>query len=80
MTAIGQIVLKKSSLGGERKFWRPLKRFASGDMRDHIVSSRIEHGLRNAKGVRSHGIDCMFLCFKDPDGTILEYIQFKRRK
>jgi len=33
-----------------------------------------------AKGVRSHGIDCMFLCFKDPDGTILEYIHFNRRK
>lgn len=33
-----------------------------------------------AKGVRSHGIDCLFLCFKDPDGTVLEYIQFERRK
>jgi catechol 2,3-dioxygenase-like lactoylglutathione lyase family enzyme len=32
-----------------------------------------------ARGVRSHGIDCSFLCFKDPDGTILEFIQFKRQ-
>jgi len=32
-----------------------------------------------AKGARSHGIDCQFLCFKDPDGTILEYIQFNRQ-
>jgi catechol 2,3-dioxygenase-like lactoylglutathione lyase family enzyme len=33
-----------------------------------------------AKGMRSHGIDCRFLCFKDPDGTILEYIHFNRQK
>jgi extradiol dioxygenase family protein len=32
-----------------------------------------------AKGARSHGIDCMFLCFKDPDGTVLEYIHFNRQ-
>lgn len=32
-----------------------------------------------AKGVRSHGIDCSFLCFKDPDGTIIEYISFQRK-
>jgi catechol 2,3-dioxygenase-like lactoylglutathione lyase family enzyme len=32
-----------------------------------------------AKGVRSHGIDCQFLCFRDPDGTVLEYIQFTRQ-
>jgi catechol 2,3-dioxygenase-like lactoylglutathione lyase family enzyme len=33
-----------------------------------------------AKSVRSHGIDCQFLCFRDPDGTVLEYIQFRRQK
>jgi catechol 2,3-dioxygenase-like lactoylglutathione lyase family enzyme len=32
-----------------------------------------------AKGVRPHGINCEFLCFKDPDGTVLEYIQFIRQ-
>jgi catechol 2,3-dioxygenase-like lactoylglutathione lyase family enzyme len=32
-----------------------------------------------AKDVRSHGIDCHFLCFKDPDGTVLEFIQFRRQ-
>jgi hypothetical protein len=32
-----------------------------------------------ARGVRSHEIDCHFLCFKDPDGTVLEYIQFRRQ-
>jgi catechol 2,3-dioxygenase-like lactoylglutathione lyase family enzyme len=33
-----------------------------------------------AKGVRSHGINCLFLCFEDPDGTILEFIQFRRQR
>lgn len=32
-----------------------------------------------AKGVKSHGIDCEFLCFKDPDGTVLEFIAFRRQ-
>jgi catechol 2,3-dioxygenase-like lactoylglutathione lyase family enzyme len=32
-----------------------------------------------ARGMRSHRIDCEFLCFRDPDGTVLEYIQFKRQ-
>lgn len=32
-----------------------------------------------AQGRRSHGIDCEFLCFKDPDGTIIEYIHFRRQ-
>lgn len=27
-------------------------------------------------GVRPHGVDARFLCFKDPDGTIIEYVQF----
>ncbi|MDC6679036.1 VOC family protein, partial [Leclercia adecarboxylata] len=29
-----------------------------------------------APGVRPHGVEARFLCFKDPDGTILEYVQF----
>ena len=32
-----------------------------------------------AKGVRLHGIDCEFLCVKDPDGTVIEYIHFRRQ-
>lgn len=32
-----------------------------------------------SRGSAPHGIDCQFLCFKDPDGTILEYIQFLRQ-
>lgn len=32
-----------------------------------------------ARGIKSHGIDCLFLCFKDPDGTIIEMIQFRRQ-
>jgi hypothetical protein len=30
--------------GDERKFLEPLMRFTSGDVRDHIVSSKIDHG------------------------------------
>ncbi len=29
-----------------------------------------------APGVRPHGVDARFVCFKDPDGTIIEYVQF----
>ena len=29
-----------------------------------------------AYGVRPQGVEAKFLCFKDPDGTILEYAQF----
>ena len=29
-----------------------------------------------AHGVRPHGVEARFLCFKDPDGTIIEYAQF----
>ena len=29
-----------------------------------------------AKGIRPEGVDAEFVCFKDPDGTILEYAQF----
>ena len=38
------ILLQKSFWGGERKFLEPLMRCAPGDVRDHIVSSKIEHG------------------------------------
>jgi hypothetical protein len=39
-----QILLQKSFWGGERKFSQPLMRFPRGDVRDHIVSSKIDHG------------------------------------
>ena len=39
-----QILLQKSFWGGERKFSEPLMPFARGDVRDHIVSFRIDHG------------------------------------
>jgi hypothetical protein len=38
------IVLKKSFWGVERKFLEPLMRFTRSDVRDHIVSSKIDHG------------------------------------
>jgi len=39
-----QILLQKSFWGDERKFVEPLMRFASGDLGDHIVPSKIDHG------------------------------------
>jgi hypothetical protein len=44
MSVDGWILLQKSSWGGERKFLEPLMRFAHGDARDHIASSKIDHG------------------------------------
>src|SRR6266404_2315966 len=38
------ILLLKSFWGDEQKFLEPLMRFTSGDVRDHIVSSKIDHG------------------------------------
>jgi hypothetical protein len=38
------ILLQKSFWGGERKFLEPLMRFTRGNVRDHIVSSKIDHG------------------------------------
>src|ERR1700726_1532182 len=38
-----RILLKKSFWGDERKFLEPLMRFARGDARDHIASSKISH-------------------------------------
>jgi hypothetical protein len=36
-------IVAKVFLGGERKFSEPLMRFPRGDVRDHIVSSKIDH-------------------------------------
>jgi hypothetical protein len=41
---VWQILLQKSFWGGEGKFLQPLMRFARGDVRDHIVSFKIDHG------------------------------------
>jgi hypothetical protein len=38
------ILLQKSFLGDERNFLGPLMPFARGDMRDHIVSHKNDHG------------------------------------
>src|SRR6185436_3365446 len=40
----GSILLQKSFWGDERNFLQPLMRFARGDVRDHIVSSKIDQG------------------------------------
>src|SRR4051794_22531334 len=37
------ILLRKSFWGGERKFLEPLMRFMRGNVRGHIVSSKIDH-------------------------------------
>ena len=44
MSAFRAMVLQKSFWGGERKFLKPLMRLTRGDVRDHIVSSKIDHG------------------------------------
>src|SRR5258708_13567786 len=38
------ILLQKSFWGDDRNFSGPLMRFARGDMRDHIVSHKNDHG------------------------------------
>jgi hypothetical protein len=38
------ILLQKSFWGVEGKFLEPLRRFKCGDVRDHIVSSKIDQG------------------------------------
>ena len=38
-----RILLQKSFWGGERKFLEPLMRFTCGEVRGHIVSSKIDH-------------------------------------
>ena len=37
------ILLQKSFWGGDRKFPKPLMRFTRGEVRDHIVSSKIDN-------------------------------------
>jgi hypothetical protein len=39
-----RIVLQKSFWGDDKNFSGPLMRFARGDMRDHIVSHKNDHG------------------------------------
>jgi hypothetical protein len=41
------ILLQKAFWGVERKFLEPLMRLARGDVRDHIVSPKIDHGPRS---------------------------------
>jgi hypothetical protein len=43
-SALPLIVLKKSFWGDERNFLESLMRFTRGDVRDHIDSSKIDHG------------------------------------
>jgi hypothetical protein len=47
-----QILLQKSFWRDDRKLSGPLVRFARGDMRDHIVSRRNDHGA----SYRSYGV------------------------
>src|SRR5436190_6658655 len=44
MSALPPIVLQKSFWGDDQKFSEPLMPFARGDMRDHIVSLKNDHG------------------------------------
>src|SRR5712671_6799939 len=44
MSAFPAIVLKKSFLTNDRKFLGPLMRLVRCDVRDHIVTPKIEHG------------------------------------
>ena len=44
MSAVGQILLQKSFWGDDQNFSGPLMPFARGDMRDHIVSHKNDHG------------------------------------
>jgi hypothetical protein len=37
------LLLQKSFWGGDRKFPKPLMRFTRGEVRDHIVLSKIDH-------------------------------------
>src|SRR5256885_17139636 len=44
MSALPPIVLQNSFWGDDQKFSEPLMPFARGDMRDHIVSLKNDHG------------------------------------
>jgi len=41
----GADIVAKVFFGGEGKFLQPLMRFTRGDVRDHIVSFKIDHGV-----------------------------------
>jgi hypothetical protein len=43
MSVDSGIMLQKSFWGADRKFLEPLVRFMLGDVRDHIVSSKIAY-------------------------------------
>jgi hypothetical protein len=45
-SGLGPILLQKSFSGGEGKVLEPLMRFTLGDVRDHIVSFKIDLGPR----------------------------------
>jgi len=49
------IVLQKSFWGDERNFLEPLMRFTSGDVRDHIVSSKSTRDLHSGVEKRHSG-------------------------
>jgi hypothetical protein len=44
MSALSPIVLQKPFWGGDQNFSGPLMPFARGDMRDHIVLHKNDHG------------------------------------
>ena len=48
-------IVAKVFWGDERKCLEQLMRFTSGDVRDHIVSSKIDHGLRSSAEKRRSG-------------------------
>jgi catechol 2,3-dioxygenase-like lactoylglutathione lyase family enzyme len=48
---------------------------------EHLAANGVEFvgpisPYESGPGIRPHGIEAQFLCFKDPDGTIIEYAQF----
>jgi hypothetical protein len=47
--------VEKVFLADERKFLGPLMRFVRGDVRDHIVSPKIDHRLRSSATKRRSG-------------------------
>lgn len=47
----------------------------------HLAANAVEFvgpisPYETAEGVRPEGVEAKFLCFKDPDGTVIEYAQF----
>jgi hypothetical protein len=60
-----QILLKRSFFADEPKFLRPLKRFVRGDVRDQIVSPKIEYDLHRGATERCSGADLTFEAFRE---------------